>query len=50
MPSNRTSFGALLLAFAAVVVGFLVAVDALAAAQNPDNRLAVYKARHFAPH
>jgi hypothetical protein len=49
MPSTRTSYGALLLALAAVVVGLFVAVDAIAAAPKPDRHFTVYKAKHFAP-
>jgi hypothetical protein len=49
MPSSRTSYGALLLALAAVIVGLFVAVDAIAAAPKADGQITVYKAKHFAP-
>lgn len=49
MPSSRTSVGALLLVLAVVMAGLFVAVDAISAAPSPDQRLTVYKAKHFVP-
>jgi len=49
MPSSRTSVGALLLVLVAVLAGLFVAVDAISAVPTGDQRLTVYKARHFVP-
>ena len=49
MPSNRTSVGALLLVLAVVMAGLYVAVDAISTIPTTDQRLTVYKARHFVP-